>query len=157
MLRILYQIYDNFKLDFYSKLYADESTSRQDSLTVSESFCLEVISSFDDATVKKVADFMKISQPNAAFKISNLEKKGYIVKVQSTVDRRKFYLRETDKYYSYRKEKNTYIKEVMARLDQKMSPEDQKHFKKYMVLLLECMHEYSKLSVDKDKLDKILD
>lgn len=156
MYETLYKIYDNFKLDFYHRLYSEEEAS-EDKLTVSESFCLEVISSLKDATVKDVAEFMRISQPNAAFKISNLEDKGYIKKVQSTKDRRKFYLRETDKYYIYRKHKNDYIKEVMDRLEENLTEEEKEKFNCFMEQILECMPEYNKVTRNKEELSKIIE
>ncbi len=36
---------------------------------------------------------MGISTPNAAYKIGSLVKKGYVEKIQSTTDRREYFLR----------------------------------------------------------------
>ncbi len=44
---------------------------------------------------------MQISTPNAAYKIGSLVKKGYVEKIQSTVDRREYHLRPTQKYIDY--------------------------------------------------------
>lgn len=117
------ELYDLFKLDFYRKLYDKEGEM---ALTVSESYCLEVISSIDKATVKEVANFMKISQPNAAYKIANLEEKGYIIKEQSKEDRRKYYLKVTDKVKEYQEFKNSYINLVIDRIEENYSDEEKK-------------------------------
>ena len=61
------KIYNTFKLDFYRSLNFGEE---ENALTVSESFCLEVINGLRKPTVRDVANVMKISQPNSAYKMS---------------------------------------------------------------------------------------
>lgn len=129
MKKLLYEIYEGFKLDFYNKLY-DKSSANY--LTASESFSLEVISSLENATVKQVAEFMGISQPNAAYKISNLEEKGYIIKEQSRTDRRTFYLRVTEKSDDYRRAKNQYMDKLFDNAKEELTKEEQDN-------LLDCL------------------
>lgn len=116
------KVYNRFKLDFYRTLNMGEN--KEDSLTVSESFCLEVINGLKKPTVRDVASFMKISQPNAAYKISNLEDKGYITKTQSKEDKRVFYLNVTKKYDKFSQTKNKYLADILDTLESTMSPED---------------------------------
>lgn len=116
------KVYNRFKLDFYRTLNMGEN--KEDSLTVSESFCLEVINGLKKPTVRDVASFMKISQPNAAYKISNLEDKGYITKTQSKEDKRVFYLNVTKKYDKFSQTKNKYLADILETLESTMSPED---------------------------------
>ncbi len=116
------KVYNRFKLDFYRTLNMGEN--KEDSLTVSESFCLEVINGLKKPTVRDVASFMKISQPNAAYKISNLEDKGYITKTQSKEDKRVFYLNVTKKYDKFSQTKNKYLADILDTLEKTMSPED---------------------------------
>lgn len=116
------KVYNRFKLDFYRTLNMGEN--KEDSLTVSESFCLEVINGLKKPTVRDVASFMKISQPNAAYKISNLEDKGYITKTQSKEDKRVFYLNVTKKYDKFSQTKNKYLADILETLENTMSPED---------------------------------
>ncbi|WP_054252731.1 MarR family winged helix-turn-helix transcriptional regulator [Neofamilia massiliensis] len=116
------KVYNRFKLDFYRTLNMGEN--KEDSLTVSESFCLEVINGLKKPTVRDVASFMKISQPNAAYKISNLEDKGYITKTQSKEDKRVFYLNVTKKYDKFSQSKNKYLADILDTLEKTMSPED---------------------------------
>lgn len=116
------KVYNRFKLDFYRTLNMGEN--KEDSLTVSESFCLEVINGLKKPTVRDVASFMKISQPNAAYKISNLEDKGYITKTQSKEDKRVFYLNVTKKYDKFSQNKNKYLADILDTLEKTMSPED---------------------------------
>lgn len=116
------KVYNRFKLDFYRTLNMGEN--KEDSLTVSESFCLEVINGLKKPTVRDVASFMKISQPNAAYKILNLEDKGYITKTQSKEDKRVFYLNVTKKYDKFSQSKNKYLADILDTLEKTMSPED---------------------------------
>lgn len=116
------KVYNRFKLDFYRTLNFGEEG--EDTLTVSESFCLEVINGLKKPTVRDVANFMKISQPNAAYKISNLEEKGYITKTQSKEDKRVFYLNVTKKYDKFSQKKNKHLAEVLDELEKKLPAED---------------------------------
>lgn len=110
-------------MDFYNSMNIEEEDSP---LTVSESFCLEVINGLKKPTVRDVANFMKISQPNAAYKISNLEKKGYITKQQSKEDKRVYYLNVTKRYDKFSNKKNKHLIEVLDDLEKKLSQDDLK-------------------------------
>lgn len=123
------ETYKLFKLDFYRNLNTKNGPR---SLTVSESFCLEVINGLDNATVRDVANFMQISQPNAAYKISNLEDKGYITKNQSKEDKRIFYLEVTDRYDEFSKEKNKFIYKLLDELEENLSEEDQENLERLL-------------------------
>lgn len=109
---VFLEIYNRFRLEFYRNLNQGEG---DDALTVSESFCLEVINGLDYATVRDVAAFMNISQPNAAYKISNLEDKEYITKTQSKDDKRVFHLNVTDKYYDFVEKKNANVVAILEK------------------------------------------
>ena len=67
---------------------------------------------------------MRISPPNAAYKVNSLIKKGYIRKVQSPDDRREYHLEITQKYVDYYNISISYIVEVMDRIARRFSPED---------------------------------
>lgn len=130
------RLYSRFKLDFYSSMNMEEDDS---TLTVSESFCLEVINGLKKPTVRDVANFMKISQPNAAYKISNLERKGYIVKQQSKEDKRVYYLNVTKKYDKFSQRKNKHLIDVLDSLEEKLSSEDLKKTEEVLKLLYESL------------------
>ena len=75
-------------------------------------------------TVNEFASFMRISPPNAAYKVNSLVKKGYINKVQSPDDRREYHLEVTQKYLDYYNISASYMVEVMDRIAARFSPED---------------------------------
>ena len=59
---------------------------------------------------------MGISTPNAAYKIGSLVKKGYVEKIQSTTDRREYFLRPTQKYIDYYSISYSYLHTVIERV-----------------------------------------
>ena len=94
------KVYTKFKMHFYQKMF-EKLQEREASLTTVETFCMEIIYALDKPTVAQFADMANISSPNAAYKINNLVKKGYLKKVQSEEDKREYHLEVTQKYIDY--------------------------------------------------------
>ena len=117
------RVYTKFKLHFYQKLF-EKLQERETSLTTVETFCMEIIYALDTPTGAEFAEMADISSPNAAYKINNLVKKGYLKKVQSTEDKREYHLEVTQKYIDYYNISNTYLSEVMERIQNRFSPEE---------------------------------
>ena len=88
------KVYTKFKMHFYQKMF-EKLQERETSLTTVETFCMEIIYALDKPTVAQFADMANISSPNAAYKINNLVKKGYLKKVQSEEDKREYHLEVT--------------------------------------------------------------
>ena len=118
-----FQVYTKFKLHFYQEIF-QRFQNREASLTTVEVFCTETIQALGRPTVNEFASFMKISPPNAAYKVNSLVKKGYIRKVQSNQDRREYHLEVTQKYIDYYNISTGYIERVMERLTRRFSRED---------------------------------
>jgi len=118
-----FDVYTKFKLHFYQEIF-QRFQSREASLTTVETFCMETIQALGSPTVNEFATFMRISPPNAAYKVNSLIKKGYIRKVQSPDDRREYHLEITQKYVDYYNISISYIVEVMDRIARRFSPED---------------------------------
>ena len=78
-----FNVYTKFKLHFYQEIFS-RFQDREASLTTVETFCMEAIQALGSPTVNEFATFMRISPPNAAYKVNSLIKKGYIRKVQSS-------------------------------------------------------------------------
>lgn len=117
------KVYSKFRLHFYKKFF-EGVKEREVSLTTVETFCMEMIYSMNKPTINKFAKYASISSPNAAYKINNLIKKGYLKKVQSTQDKREYHLEVTDKYLSYYNISNKYIGEVMSKMEGRFSKEE---------------------------------
>ena len=101
-------IYTKFKLHFYREIFGNW-TMREATLTTVETFCMEVIYAMQRPTINEFANFIRISQPNAAYKVNNLIRKGFLRKVRSQKDKREYFLEATDKYIDYLDIKNSYI------------------------------------------------
>ena len=117
------EVYTKFKLHFYQEIFS-RFQDREASLTAVETFAMETIKALGSPTVNEFASFMRISPPNAAYKVNSLVKKGYINKVQSPDDRREYHLEVTQKYLDYYNISASYMVEVMDRIAARFSPED---------------------------------
>lgn len=121
--RMFETVYTKFKLHFYKEIFARFQT-REASLSTVETFCMETIMALGSPTINEFAGFMRISSPNAAYKVGSLIKKGYIRKVQSQTDRREYHLQVTQKYIDYYNISQSYVREVMERIEKRFSRED---------------------------------
>ena len=119
----VFSVYTKFKLPFYQAIFR-RFQNREASLTTVETFCMETIQALGRPTISEFAAFMRISPPNAAYKVNSLVKKGYIRKVQSQEDQREFHLEVTQKYLDYYSISVKYMVEVMHRISQRFSPEE---------------------------------
>lgn len=89
-----------------------------------ETFCMEIIYALKKPTNNEFARVANISSPNAAYKVNNLIKKGYINKVQSKTDKREYNLEVTERYLNYYNISYNYIDVVMKRIEERFSPEE---------------------------------
>ena len=115
------KVYTKFKLHFYREIFSGFQ-SREASLTAVETFCMEVILALKEPTVNEFASFVRISSPNAAYKVNSLIQKGYVEKIQSPSDRREYHLRPTQKYMEYYNISSAYLQEVMERVKRRFTP-----------------------------------
>ena len=116
-------VYTKFKLHFYKKVF-ERLQDREASLTTVETFCMEIIYALHNPTINRFAQVTNISSPNAAYKINNLIKKGYLRKVQSETDKREYHLEVTQKYLDYYNISYNYMDVVMKRIEERLEPEE---------------------------------
>ena len=117
------RVYSKFKLHFYQKVF-ERWQDREASLTTVETFCMEIINAAGEPTVNEFAKLANLSSPNAAYKVYNLVKKGYLTKVQSKEDKREYHLRVTQKYLDYYNISYQYMDTVLQRMEERFSPEE---------------------------------
>ncbi len=134
--RYFSEIYTKFKLKFYRTVFA-QFEKREASLSVVETFCVEVIYALNRPTIKEFAEFAQISSPNATYKVNSLIKKGYIKKVQNPGDKREFYLEVTEKYLNYIGITYDYIEVVVERMRKRLSDIDQDKLEHIMQIISE--------------------
>ena len=128
------EVYTKFKLHFYQEIFR-RFQNREASLTTVETFCMESIMALGRPSVNEFATFMRISPPNAAYKVNSLVKKGYIRKVQSPSDRREYHLEVTQKYIDYYNISASYMVEVMHRISQRFTPEECDKLEKMLTIV----------------------
>lgn len=121
------EVYDKFKLEFFRRIF-ELVRERDGSLSAMEAFSIEVIHALHEPTIGEFAEFLNISQSNATYKVSNLIKKGYLIKQNSEADRREYRLVLSDKYYGYTDIMRSYVDMVMDRVKESFSPEEQASF-----------------------------
>ena len=127
-------VYQKFKLHFYQEIF-ERFQSREASLTTVETFCMEAIQALHSPTINEFATFLKISPPNAAYKVGSLIKKGYLQKLRSEDDKREFHLVLTKKYMDYYNLSNSYVDLVMTRIKERFSPEDCKQLEHMLTVI----------------------
>ena len=118
-----FDVYNKFKLHFYQEIF-QRFQNREASLTTVETFCMEAIQALKRPTVNEFAAFMRISTPNAAYKVGNLIRKGYLRKIQSQRDRREYHLEVTQRYMDYYNVSSSYMEKVMGWISERFSQEE---------------------------------
>ena len=128
------QVYDKFKLQFYRKIF-ELVRERDGSLSAMEAFSLEVIKMLGQPTVGQFADFLRISQSNATYKVNSLIKKGYLERENSQTDRREYHLILSEKFYNYMGLLSSYETVVMERIKERFYPEDVDKFSRMLNII----------------------
>ncbi len=129
-----YKVYTKFKLHFYQNVF-EKWQDREASLTTVETFCMEIIYYLGKPTINEFAKMANISSPNAAYKVNNLIKKGYIKKVQSQEDKREYHLEVTEKYKNYYNISYDYVNVVMERIKERFSEDELKTLEKILSVM----------------------
>ena len=119
-------IYTKFKLHFYQTISKRKTVDA--SLTIFEVFCMEGILALEEPTIAQFGRLMNLSTPNAAYKVNNLVKKGYVERVQSQADKREYHLRPTQKYLDEYNVSYSYLDTVIARAREHFSEDELEKF-----------------------------
>ena len=128
------EIYTKFKLSLYAKVFKRLDDGK-DSLSAVEVFCLEVIYALGRPTVNEFATFAELSAPNAAYKVNNLVRKGYLRKVRNEEDKREYHLEVTAKYMEDYGITYDYMNVVMERIRQRFSAEEVAHMEHMLEII----------------------
>jgi DNA-binding MarR family transcriptional regulator len=82
---------------FYYRTSVDElrwlNGGDYNGITYNSMLYLNVIAYTPDCTVSKLAEIVRITKPAVTIKVNELEKRGFVVKEQSSEDKRIFHLR----------------------------------------------------------------
>ncbi|MDO4383931.1 MAG: MarR family transcriptional regulator [Eubacteriales bacterium] len=118
------KIYNRFKLSLYARVFKEYRKDSKGSLSEQEVISMEIINALGEPTVNEFASMATLSAPNAAYRVNQLVKKGYIEKIQSEKDKREFHLRITSKYSEDYGDIFGYINMVCQRIRKRFPEED---------------------------------
>ena len=96
---------------------------------------MEIINAANEPTVNEFAKLANLSSPNAAYKVNNLVKKGYLQKVQSSEDKREYHLKVTKKYLDYYNISYQYMDTVLQRMEERFNSEEIKMLTKMLRIM----------------------
>lgn len=116
-------LYEQFRLEHYRELFG-RIREKDGSLSATEAYAADVIYLLGNPTVSTFAEVLGVSQPNATYKINNLEAKGYVTRSASDSDRRECRVSVGDRFYSYYNTDYPFIANGVDKLTEKYSPEE---------------------------------
>ena len=128
----LHDIYLKLKLYYYRRIFRKISDREADSLTALEAFCAEAIYALGQPTLTEFANFINVSQPSAAYKVANLERKAYEKKAKNSEDGRLVHLCVTDKFLQIYGSSERYVSILANRMKRKYTEEDLEKFSAIM-------------------------
>jgi DNA-binding MarR family transcriptional regulator len=132
------KLYFKFRNNYCKNLFSGVNEDK-DSLSPTESYCVEAIFLMNRPTVHQFANYVNISQPNATYRISNLISKGYVRKVLSEDDRREYFLEVTDKFSKNYGMNASFNAQLMSNIREKFSQDEIAQLEKFMKKLNSIM------------------
>ena len=117
------KLYEHFRLEHYRELFG-RIREKDGTLSATEAYSADVIYLLGNPTVSSFAETLGISQPNATYKINNLEAKGYISRSTSEEDRRECRVSVGNRFFSYYDTDYPFIAQSVARMKERYSDEE---------------------------------
>lgn len=115
-------LYETFRLANYRELFG-RIREKDGSLSATEAYAADVIYLLKDPTVSAFAEVLGVSQPNATYKINNLEAKGYVSRSVSDSDRRECRVSVADRFHSYYDTRYLFLTRGLETLKRQYTPE----------------------------------
>lgn len=140
--KLLEDIITMTNINFYTRIFSNFE-KREASLTYTESMIVNIIDSLEEPTVNKLVGILNVSQPNISYKINTLVSKGYVRKVKSKDDGRKFILKLTERYEAYKETAFAFTDEVMENLKDSLTSEELENIYKSLRLIRDEMKKIS--------------
>ena len=116
-------LYETFRLANYREMFG-RIREKDGSLSATEAYAADVIYLLKNPTVSSFAEVLGVSQPNATYKINNLESKGYVSRSVSDADRRECRVSVADRYHTYYDTNYPFITRGLEKLQAEYSPEE---------------------------------
>ena len=121
LLKEFQEVYDIFKQNFYATMCKNSNE-----LTMQEAFSLDIIHMLGNPTILEYANYMRISQPNATYKINQMIDKGFLTKEVTKEDKRCFRLQVTPKFLQLYRDNDRYIEQALGDIEKIFDPEEVK-------------------------------
>ncbi|MDB4979106.1 MAG: Transcriptional regulator SlyA [Candidatus Peribacteria bacterium] len=125
------------------KMIRKQEENTEDCVNMLQMQTLHMLTEHEGATMKEVADFMKVSSPSATSFISRLVKMGWIDRVSDPLNRKLVRLKVTAKGKKLLQEKMLERKKVFAEMLDLLPLEDQQEFARILGLLLDNLRKNS--------------
>lgn len=125
---IFQDVYNIFKMNFYKSMCENSKE-----LTMQEAFSLDIIYMLKNPTILEYANYMKISQPNATYKINQLIDKGYLIKEVCESDKRAFRLQVTPKFLECYRDNDRFIQKTLTDIENHFDSHDVEVLKKMLL------------------------
>ncbi|QKS72711.1 MarR family transcriptional regulator [Paenalkalicoccus suaedae] len=110
-------------------------------LSVNQIHYIEAISKLYNPTVTDIANAMNLSKASVTAGINKLVESGYAKKMQSTEDKRVFYVSLTDKSASFIQAKTFAAQSFGKKIEETLTPEEAEQFKTILIKLTRAFKE----------------
>ncbi|WP_432664390.1 MarR family transcriptional regulator [Wukongibacter baidiensis] len=97
---------------------------------------LEVVANSEDATISSIAKALNITKASTSVAVRKMESEGLVYKEQSSEDKRVYFIRLSEKGKAIKKGEINSLKRMGMYVESKLSEEEAKKFKEYMIKLL---------------------
>ena len=114
---VFLELYYKFRIMHYNNMSENIYSMSQKGITPMDIYDAEAIFLLDSPTIKEFASFMRISQPNATYKVNNLIKKGFVEKEVDVNDKRKTILKLTDNFFQFNGPKAQFVTDTLTKIE----------------------------------------
>ncbi len=97
---------------------------------------LEVVANSDEATISSIAKALRITKASASVAVRKMEKEGLVYREQSSEDKRVYFIRMAEKGKAVKQGEVNSLKRMGRYIESKLSEEEARNFKEYMIKLL---------------------
>lgn len=104
-------------------------------LSLNSLFYIDIIRFYEGITISKIAEIIGVSKSAVTIKMAELEKRGYIVKVKDTKDKRIKYLFLSDKMRAISEEFDNEDEEIIKEIKEKYTEKEIIAFSKILNFL----------------------
>lgn len=129
--------YSKLALSFHRNEANYQKKNELSTLSDTDTSTLEIVYLLNRPTYKELTDFLKISTPNATYRINKLIEKGYLRREQDPTDKRRYFLNVTDKFMDYYCINDHFMELVAQRAKDRFTDEELQQFERMFRIMIE--------------------